>query len=95
MSPFSVSKITQRLNCMTIDKIDADVLVTELKLLKNLSPSFVPDDTFETVRDVSKALSLALREIYRSTARLYLTVPIRVAGFAETEVKYPIPTFPK
>jgi len=59
------------------DDIDVDVLVTELKLLKNISSSFVPD-IFENVRDVSKALNPALRGIYRSTARLlrlYFTVP--------------------
>jgi len=39
------------------DDIDVDTLVIELKLLKNISSSFVPD-TFEieTVRDVGKAL---------------------------------------
>jgi len=42
------------------DDIDIDALVTELKPLKNISSSFVPD-TFETVRDVSKALTPALR----------------------------------
>ena len=41
------------------DDIDIDELVTKLKPLKNIS-SFVPD-TFETVRDVGKALTLALR----------------------------------
>ena len=53
------------------DDIDIDALVTELKLLKNISSSFVPD-TFETVLDVSRSLTSALRGIYRSTARLYM-----------------------
>jgi len=44
------------------DDIDVDGLVIELKLLKNLSTSFVLC-TFETVRDVSKALTPALRRI--------------------------------
>jgi len=39
------------------DDIDVDALVTELKPLKNIPSSFVPD-TLETVRDVSKALTL-------------------------------------
>ena len=60
------------------DNVYVDAFATELKLLKNISSSFVPD-AFETVRDVSKALTPALRGIYRSTARLsrlYLTVPM-------------------
>jgi len=58
------------------DDIYVDAPVTELKLLKNMTLSFVLD-TFETVRDVRKAFTPALREIYRSTAQLlrpYLTV---------------------
>jgi len=39
------------------DDIDVDALVTELKLLKKISPRFLPD-TFETVRDVSDALTV-------------------------------------
>jgi len=38
------------------DDIDVDTLVTELTPLKNIPSSFVPD-TFETVRDVSKAVT--------------------------------------
>jgi len=60
------------------DDIDVDGLVIELKLLKNVSTSFVLC-TFEAVRDVSKALTPALRRIYRSTARqlrLCLAVPM-------------------
>jgi len=44
--------------------IDVDALVTELKPLKTISSSFVPD-TFETARDVSKALTPALRHGHR------------------------------
>ena len=54
------------------DDIDVDALVTELKPLKYISSSFVPDNV-ETVCDVSTALTSALKGIYRSTARLYLT----------------------
>jgi len=46
------------------DDINADSLVSELKPLKNMSSSFVPD-TFETVRDISKALTPALRHGHR------------------------------
>jgi len=46
------------------DDIDIDALVTELKPLKNISSSFVPD-TCETARDVSKALTPALRLGFR------------------------------
>jgi len=54
---------TYALSCLCIsyvkvcDDMDVDALVTVLKPLKNISSSFVPD-TIETVRDVSKALSL-------------------------------------
>ena len=50
------------------DDIVVDATATELKLLKNISSPFVPD-TFETVRDVSKALTPALRAIYRVTQK--------------------------
>jgi len=46
------------------DDMDVDAFVTELKPLKNISSSFTPD-TFETVRDVSKALTSALTHGYR------------------------------
>ena len=46
------------------DDIDVDALATELKPFKNISSSFVPD-TFETVRDVSKALTPAPRHGHR------------------------------
>jgi len=46
------------------DDVDIDTLVTELKPLKSISSSFVPD-TFETVRDVSKALTPALGHGHR------------------------------
>jgi len=59
--------------------IDVAALVNELKLLKNILSSFAPD-TFKIVRDVSKALIPALSGIYRSTARLYLTVAMSNAA---------------
>jgi len=46
------------------DDIDVNALVTELKPLKNISSFFV-SDTFETVHDISKALTLALTHGHR------------------------------
>jgi len=61
------------------DDIYVGAFVIELTcLLEDISSYFVPN-TFETVRDVSKALTPAQRRIYRSAARLirlYLTVPM-------------------
>ena len=60
----------------TMAKLHNDALVTELNLLKNISSRFV-SDTFETVRDVSKALTPAVKRIHGSIARLlrlHLTV---------------------
>jgi len=50
-------------------KFHDDALVTELKLLRNISSPFV-SDTFESALDVSRALISALRGIYRRSARL-------------------------
>jgi len=47
-----------------LDNTDDDAFVTELKPFKKKSSSFVPD-TIETVRDVSKALTPALRHWHR------------------------------
>jgi len=49
------------------DDIDVDALEIEPKLLKNIALSFVLD-TFETICDVSKALTSALKGIYRTVA---------------------------
>ena len=46
------------------DDIDVNALVAEIKPLKNVSSSFVRD-TFETVRDVNKALTPALTHGHR------------------------------
>ena len=46
------------------DDMDVDALVIEIKQLKNISSSFAPD-TFETVRDVSKALTPTLTHGHR------------------------------
>jgi len=79
--------------CLNLhDDIDVDDFVTELTLLKNISPSFVPY-TFETVRGVSKALTPALRKIYRSAVRqpllrLYLTVPMTNIVFCTGYLNY-------
>jgi len=46
------------------DDIDADALETELRPLRKISSSFVPD-TFETVRDVTKTLNPVLTHGHR------------------------------
>ena len=46
------------------DDMDVDALVIELKPLKDISLSFAPD-TFETVRDVSKAITPTLTHGHR------------------------------
>ena len=61
------------------DDIDVDALVTELKLLKNISSSSV-SNTFQTVRDVGKALFLPRSHLdilflphhFESLSHLYL-----------------------
>jgi len=64
--------------------MDVDALVIELKPLKDISLSFAPD-TFETVRDVSKAITPTLTHGHRKDffsrgghQRIFPQVPIKV-----------------